>query len=362
MSVSPRTVFVLGAGFTRAFLPQAPLVKDDYGSDRLMARFEGFPNAKRVLKSEISRNASGFIDIERLMTRIDGLMPYDFENAAAEELRLLLSAVKRAFIDRIERAKGGSFHKAQLGAFAAYCSHNHVDCITFNYDDILDEALWDVDKVTHVTEEPAGYWHPDGGYGFFCRPSETCIRSVQLDMDRTSMLLLKLHGSVNWRPRRGYPRPYSVDAIVHHEPWQPPLELAQPEVPESKPSRAALEVHLEPEAFIVPPVLVKSALVEEPILRIVWSHAYKVLAGAEQVFFVGYSLPTTDLAAGFLFREALSGLDLSRITVINKAPTGDEQALVRDTYSKALPGIPNDRFRFMDALEWAAEMAGERTS
>lgn len=61
-----------------------------------------------------------------------------------------------------------------------------------------------------------------------------------------------------------------------------------------------IESHLEREAFIVPPVLAKSSLVEQPILRLIWSPAFKKLETAKNVFFGGYSFPVTDLAAFFV--------------------------------------------------------------
>jgi hypothetical protein len=40
MTSHPRKVFVLGAGFTKAFLPQAPLLTDDYEVDFSDGQFD----------------------------------------------------------------------------------------------------------------------------------------------------------------------------------------------------------------------------------------------------------------------------------------------------------------------------------
>jgi hypothetical protein len=347
MTKTRRTVFVLGAGFTKAFLPQAPLLTDDYDGDRLADRFESFPHARRVLNLERSKNANGQINIERLMTRLDGGMPYDFEHGASEELALLLSEIKRAFRDRLEKAKSGPCHADEMAALARYCVDNAIPCITFNYDDVFDRALWEVEKVSEYPTVP--YWHPDGGYGFFCHPSEECIRHVNAYMDQSAMLLLKLHGSINWRVRRGYTRPYAVDALVHHETWLPRYRPR-----ESDPELIAL--HLEPEPFIVPPVLVKSALMEQPILRLTWSLAYQALSKAAQVYFIGYSFPVTDIAANFLFGEALQHLTPSQISVVNLPSDEEVKEILRTAYQKVFPGIPDDHFEFRDALDWARDI------
>ena len=84
-------VVVTGAGFTRALVPGAPLLVDDFNNDVLEERVRGLPNASRLLDWERSLHPSGHIDIERLMTRLDSLMPYDYaENAgnAAERVRV----------------------------------------------------------------------------------------------------------------------------------------------------------------------------------------------------------------------------------------------------------------------------------
>ncbi len=149
-----------------------------------------------------------------------------------------------------------------------------------------------------------------------------------------------------------------IDAIVHHERWFPPVELLRAD-PEQ------IESHLEPDPFIVPPVLVKSTLVEQPILKLTWSLAYKELERAEQVIFVGYSFPATDMAASFLFGEALQNLKLSQLKVVNLASKELEEQVVRESYRKVFSGLSNDQFDFKGALEWSREwckQAGARNS
>ena len=80
-------MFVTGAGFTRAFVPDAPLLVDDFDNDSLVDRVRGLPNASRLLEWERNQHPDGLINIERLMTRLDQLMPYDFNQNAADEYR-----------------------------------------------------------------------------------------------------------------------------------------------------------------------------------------------------------------------------------------------------------------------------------
>jgi len=219
-----------------------------------------------------------------------------------------------------------------------FCIENKITCVTFNYDDIFDEALW--------SHEQSQYWHPDMGYGFFCRPSELCLGEASIFNSHTSMHLLKLHGSVNWRIKRGSLRPYAIDAVVHHQSWYPkfPRSVDYDE--------ADILLHLEPDPFIVPPVLVKTAIVQQPILRVIWTLAYQTLSQAEEVSFIGYSLPITDIAASFLFSEALNHLPPSQIKVVNKSDT------VREAYLRVFPDLNEGQFYIRDALDWCSQLTG----
>lgn len=351
--LSGRSVFVLGAGATRAFLPGSPLMEDDYGLERLLNIFSGHPYAFEILQQEKYRNQKkGFINIERLMTRLLGRMPYDLGEKISHELSLLFTELKDEFIRRVEVAKKDLSNKDELAAFARLCVKKRINCITFNYDDVLDQALWEVEKFYRgraQDEKQMPYWHPDGGYGFFVRPSEVTIRDGDRFMDKTSMLLLKLHGSINWFARMGERRPYSVDAVLHHQNWYPPSDQG--------PSGYDPELigrHLVPDPFLIPPVLDKSALVEEPVLSLVWSLAKEILKNSHEVVFVGYSMPVTDLAASFLFSEAL-GERAHIVRAVNLADKEEDRERVRSAYRKVFPKMRDDQFDFEGALKWVRE-------
>ena len=103
---------------------------------------------------------------------------------------------------------------------------------------------------------------------------------------------------------------------------------------------------------MVPPVLSKSSLVEQPVLRLVWSHAFAILETAHEVTFIGYSFPSTDMAARTLFSEALKDLPREDINVINLGREDSDAEITRGRYRSALGDIPDERFHFDGALEW----------
>ena len=333
-------VVVTGAGFTRALVPGAPLLVDDFNNDALEAKVGGLPNASRLLDWERGLHRNGHIDVERLMTRLDSLMPYDYAEQAgnaANEYGFLLSELKRAFLDRLHEARTGDIHREELKRFAKYCKANSCCCITFNYDDFLDEAL-----AQTVSGDPSSSsWNPYWGYGFFCPSSRDTIASFEGMAPYSVLQLLKLHGSINWRPKMGHANPVAIDNITHHHEWTG-VSLSYPQV----------AGHLEPEPVMIPPVLSKSSLVEQPALRLVWSHAFAALATAREVTFIGYSFPTTDMAARTLFTEALKDLPREDINVVNLSREDSEADTTREQYRSVLGEIPDEQFYFGGALEW----------
>ena len=296
----PRRVFITGAGFTRAFVPDAPLLVDDFGNFALVEKVSGLPRASELLESERNQHPEGFIDIERLMTRLDELMPYDHSNNVVDEFRFLLSQLKRAFLERLSRVRDGEVRSEDILAFAKHCARTNAACITFNYDDFLDDAL-----------AATGQWNPHWGYGFFCRSSLDTVSTYEDAPGASPLLLLKLHGSMNWWPRLGYSEPFALDAVMHHHSWE---QVAGPIYPPTLVAR-----HLEPEPVIVPPVLSKSGLVAQPVLRLVWTLAFESLSTADSVTFIGYSFPPTDMAARIFFSEALKDPPREDIAVVGLA-------------------------------------------
>ena len=339
----PRRVYVTGAGFTRAFVRSAPLLVGNFENDRLVDAVRNVPAASRLLEAERNRHPDGFIDIERLMTRLHELMPYDNRHGSTHEFAFLLAELKRAFLRTIQQALDGVEVRPEsdVVAFARHCANTNATCITFNYDDLLDAAL-----------TRAGKWDPDWGYGFFCRSSFDTVHPGSDGSTPSDLLLLKLHGSVNWWPRLGYAKPFALDAIVHHQSWLHGWRS-------NLYGDALVARHLEPEPVIVPPVLSKSDLVAQPVLRLVWSLAYEHLSTAEAVTFIGYSFPATDTAARVLFAEALADLPPDAVTVVGLETDDVGVTALKARYRDVLGPVPDDCFFLDGALDWVQRLADQ---
>jgi hypothetical protein len=342
--MSNKVVYVLGAGFTRAFVPESPLLVDDFAIPLLREQFKSFPFVTTILDNALAEYTNDNIDLEKLMTRLSG-MPYDSIDAQYE-LKLLETRLYKFLVQRIRDAKAEYVNWECLDKLVRLIRQQEASIVTFNYDDVVDEALWRDYKKFNSNHSDKSAWHPDGGYGFYCRPSITSVVDTQLFMNKTRSLLLKLHGSINWRSRLGENTSRGPSSILHHEDWF--TEEAYFDEP-----RDLVESHLEPNPFIIPPVLIKAELTIHPILNVIWKLAYEYLANAKKVVFIGYSLPETDLASRILFRETINRADCD-IEIVDFAleDEKDKKDRITKTYRSVFPNLSDKNFNFSGAKTW----------
>ena len=299
MNYDRGTVFVLGAGFTKAFLKNAPLGIDDYDADRKLEKLfavDEFPRARSALMAEKRSNKDNKhnkdgkkINIEMLMTRLRSGMPFDRRPGVAAELNLLFDRLEATFYDRLKAVMNGPLPiTSELWSFAEHLVANRIQGLTFNYDWLLDDLLW--------PGFPPNNDSPGSRFGF-TSPNIKLFSTDGKYEQPTSARLFKLHGSLDWRVAVGTPRPYPIDAVKRFRDSNAHGNCGY------DPFRQ----HLDPKPFIVLPVLTKTELMEQPVLQALWSAAFEELKYAKAVVFIGYSLPTTDIAATLLFRETLLG-------------------------------------------------------
>ncbi len=203
------------------------------------------------------------------MTRLDSSMPHDFDLKIVQLIDQLRHDLYNGFVKKLLSVNPARNIPPPLAAFARWCIEHQANFVTFNYDDFLDQALW---GVAHEYSEPFSgkYWHPNSGYGFFCPPSEALVQGNRYSMGRSSTLLLKLHGSINWRIKRGASRPLQLDTVLHGSPWCTPPNIVAHD-------SEVIERHVEQDyRFLVLPILMKSELVKEPCFRLLWSEAFSL--------------------------------------------------------------------------------------
>lgn len=200
--------------------------------------------------------------------------------------------------------------------------------LTFNYDTVIEEAF-----------ETADLWSPVGGYGpgFHGHRHDwarkwLATRKVS-SRHRTKVLLLKLHGSLNWKLYRTNavrikPRPYLV-------------------------RRRAREV-----VAILPPGWNKR--IDKNPYKQIWKQARSSLEQCKSVVLLGYSLPDTDLLARGLFAEVVrrraAGENwLKQLHVADPDPAAIQRLV--DVFTPAL-GANGSVFKYGGLKEFAERLSG----
>lgn len=167
--------------------------------------------------------------------------------------------------------------------------------VTFNYDDLLDQhmlkrfspQLMYFDRIKNEPDEP----------------DRRIVRNDE-------PLLVKLHGSVNWRcstdeyrriidPPSTAGEVYRIDRI-----WF---------------SRSGSPSPADDESPCIVPPMPEKPLTQIQLFRYLWTRACEYLHEAEEIVICGYSLPETDALAMSLFGN-ISNDRLQRVTVIDPNP------------------------------------------
>lgn len=196
---------------------------------------------------------------------------------------------------------------------------NSASLITFNVDLLAENALALL-KTSRVSQP----WSLVTGYGFekppdLIRSGREVFPSAQ---EPSGVLLLKMHGSVNWvfKHRDFYPPPNLVSKrrdffIIADQ------RLAERRTVYVNP-RGGRDWYLFP--LIVPPIYEKHGFIRMH-LQEVWDTASAMLRGASRVVFFGYSFPNADMHARHFFQQHAQGNPaLQEPTIINPDPRAED--------------------------------------
>lgn len=167
--------------------------------------------------------------------------------------------------------------------------------VTFNYDEMLDAHLIKRFGVKKL---------------YFDQLKETQAESDRRDELCDHPLLIKLHGSVNWRcsrkeferivrPPKSGEEAHFIDSVWYSRVGTPsPDDDASP--------------------LIMPPLPIKP-ITQIHLFRFLWTKAYEYLHEANELVICGYSLPDADRLAHSLFSN-FTNKTLKRVTIIDPNP------------------------------------------
>jgi hypothetical protein len=364
----PHTIYLIGAGLSKSLESPAhavPLMTDfvrvlaDYvENDVVLTTLAELENAGVFTNKceEVSRLAQLFVGKapdrspqnrdrfarclrDRPAESIEGLIERSSQVVASSSSADLKTRFLFA-INQVFSTVGWHIRSAPLEQFLLHQFHkadqNHT-FINFNYDLILDRT---------IQPAPGSNWHPAYGYGFHIpyftkddpppAASSGVLRRARAtqfggtrESDYGAIQILKPHGSLNWllpfkipyetgkhgRMLEPEPMVLPLDADNGLRYWPTTADFNHIECPGAAPADYGI--------FIIPPSSEKSS--DLKFLEEVETREVEAISECEDVFVVGYSLPTTDVQHDALIRAAVTSRSVGfrRLVIVNYAANAD---------------------------------------
>jgi hypothetical protein len=250
-------LFVIGAGFTKAVFPAAPL------NNELLSQVVGSKN-NSTLGRVWAEYGSPNIDIEMLLTRFD----IDLMTNNSRFDKTDRDAISREIADF---ASGFRFKEDEewLHPFLQTISDNDV-IISLNYDCFLEGFL-----------DFHGAWNPNGGYGDI-QNAGVGLDDSPLDNPR-GIQILKIHGSESFRlvPFHNKPESLTVGAVIN--------EALFPRSGKNKDFGYSLRLDTRP--YVIAPSFMKQFMVELQFLLV---DAIRFAETARNLIIIGCGLRPED--------------------------------------------------------------------
>ncbi|WP_298210158.1 hypothetical protein [Ferrimicrobium sp.] len=330
-SLARNDVFILGAGFSKAVATNFPLAADLL--EPIRSRLHD-----RLGMEVQPRGGEGF---EQWLSRLAEDQPYlppdtNLERAAA--FQRVSKEVGKILTDH-ENAALGNSEPEWLAKLIATWHIRQATVISFNYDNLVEAAVQTQQSWLHVTthdilrqlpplpprlmreEDPPSILKNLGRASYVTNPP------VQVAPAQT-FRLLKLHGSISWYWDDGDNGGATLQRWPYIGQFLEPVGDQTDDIARQFPGRVP---------FIAPPSATKSKYLGNRVLRDFWREALYALQNAENIYFLGYSVPPQDQAAMGLIIEGIGDRTPSpAITVVDKRSTK-----VIDNLASLL--LPNDK-------------------
>lgn len=270
MTTAYRKVFVLGSGFSKSFCPSLPTLKDLDG--RLLRPLESeFALLEQYCKdfAALCNQQPEYLKVEDIASVIlsTQIFPGEEDRLRHETLKFqLLRFIQRSMRQHHPLAPAAA---GTLTNFLSRCAHpqgiaGDTLLISFNYD-LLPEEQMRAQGVPCALD-----------YGI-ALASADAARSAFVEAPAT-LHLLKLHGSLNWYRLKGAPQQSDLRSACLVDDADPSYPLYQHDNP-----------------IFIPMAHAKDSYLRGSLFSLLWAKADYYLSLAEEIHFVGYGFPRTDI-------------------------------------------------------------------
>lgn len=299
------TVFVLGAGFSKAISPAMPLMADLGGAVAEALKDRQMPAARPSAGDDVEVWLSYALEDQPFLSSEQNLL-----NRAAAQAAI--DALRNFVVQRQGEAEHDGIPE-WLDNLVTIWHGLRSDVVTLNWDTVIEDVtdslgLWSLGYPTSPSDVT-----PISSDDVFGRVPRLAPGSAAGGPPgRTTFRLWKLHGSVDWFWSEGDPHGETVVRRPHNRPVVGDTAGIAGKTP-----------------FFAAPTASKVLHYGNQIIRHIWRGARSALESADEVVVIGYSLPLTDLTV----RALLAGTAASRITLVDPA--------AREVHSRVL-GVLGD--------------------
>ena len=268
-----RRIFVLGSGFSKSFCPQMPTLRDlneciPFGIS------DEFPHLREYCRHflELCNEQAEYLNIETLSTSIlsaqifPGVRESLYHSSLRFELlRFIANEIRRDHI--VDSASATVMRK-----FLAGCENCPSEglrdtlLLSFNYDTLIEDV---------IADDPEMDARVAVDYGVRIDPAD---RSAVRRPRTLTIDLIKLHGSLNWYPVKGASDPLDLKNVCQVEPCDRSFPIYREDTP-----------------IYIPMAHAKESFLRGSLFNLLWSKADYYLKNAQEIYFLGYGFPKTDM-------------------------------------------------------------------
>jgi len=311
----PKRVLFLGSGFSKAL--------DNYPTLSELSKkvFEKVSNNKLTINNYINETLLPLKhNFEHLLTYLASDMPWKneeqkyIEKAFFSTVMETLSSIFMEFTDVTIKKRQYIYQENKILIDYFNKNSESINFITLNYDLLLEIILQYVNGLSLHSEEQyyitssKMYKFPMTWVGLRYMPTGMIFGDD--NNTRTSPLIIKLHGSINWF----WTETSKSETIFYKNLMETNYSLDT-------------DAGLIP--YIIPPVMDKNAFYYHTMIKHLWKKAHELLQNADEIYILGFSFPQTDISIRFLFQSALKG-KTPKIFVINKVDEDSKEKLVQN--------------------------------
>lgn len=280
---APKRIYILGSGFSKSFSDNMPTMQDL--TERIF-KLEGSPEYKQLTNFihdlyKKSNALEDFYNIEHIANIIfskrifkDFEEQLDYEKLKFELIKFIYREIKR---QKLNQAKADTLYR-----FLYQCSRGPKEpsdavIFNFNYDLIIESVLKQKarENMDSILIE----------YGLQFERYEPQPPMNEVQNEYWHMDMLKLHGSFNWFRAKG-----SDSNDIRN------IYLVDEE-------ESSFSIHVNDIPTYIPMTNVKALFLTGTLYNTLWAKAIDHLNECDEIVFIGYSFPITDLNNLALFLD-----------------------------------------------------------